>query len=175
MKGEDMHSVMLTTSMLLILAATGWGGRRGPAAPSPARQDAPPDTEITLFRTNCYGGCAVYTVTIRADGSVLYQGGEGAKTRGKIESHISQEKVRELVAAFKAIDYFSLADRYDHGSKDCPNWGTDAPSAITSLTLNQKKKTVRHYLGCSGSPVIGKLAGLENKIDEAVNVKQWIE
>lgn len=174
-----MHSAVLTTSMLLVLAAAGWVGHdnrnRGTTTPVSVWQEVPADTQIVLFRTNCYGGCTVYTVTIRADGSVVYQGGENAKTKGKIDSHISQEKVKELVAAFNEIDYFSLADRYDHGSKDCPNWGTDAPSAVTSFTLNQKKKTVRHYLGCSGSPVVSKLAALEHKIDEAVNVKQWIE
>lgn len=174
-----MHSIVLTTSILLLLAAAGWVGHdnrnRGTTTPISVWQDVPSDTQIVLFRTNCYGGCTVYTVTIRADGSVVYQGGENAKKKGRIDARISQEKLRELIAAFNAADYFSLADRYDHGSKDCPGWGTDAPSAITSLTMNGKKKTVRHYLGCSGSPVLGKLTGLENKIDEAVNVKQWIE
>ena len=178
-EGEEMFPIMLSTCMLLLLAPADWGGKddrsRGPATPISVWQSVPPDTEITLLRTNCYGGCPVYSLTIYADGRVVYRGGENAKKRGKIDSHISQEKLKELIAAFNAVNYFSLDVTYDHGSKDCPSWGTDAPYAITSLTLNKKKQVVRHYLGCSGSPTVGKLAWLESKIDEAVNVKQWIE
>ncbi len=174
-----MFPAMLSMFMLLVLMPAGWGVKDDPSCgagtPISVSQSVPSDSEITLFRTDCYGGCAVYTVTIHADGTVLYQGGENARTRGKIDGRISQEKVKELIAAFNEINYFSLDDRYDHGSKDCPKWGTDMPFAVTKLTLNKKQKTVKHYLGCGGSPVLGKLSWLENKIDEAVNVKQWIE
>ena len=174
-----MFLIVLTTFMWLALAPAGWGGEEavhsGPPTSTSVSQSVPSDTEITLFRTNCYGGCAVYSLTIYADGRVLYEGGENSKKRGTLTSRISQEKVKELIAAFNGINYFSLADRYDHGSMDCPSWGTDMPSALTSLTLNKKKKAVNHYLGCSGSEVLGKLSWLENKIDDAVNVKQWIE
>lgn len=170
-----MYPLMLITFLLLVLTPAGWGGKDDVGRAIAVGQSVPSDTEITLFRTNCYSGCAVYSLTIHADGSFVYQGGEGAKKKGKVEGRISQEKLKELVDAFNKINYFNLASIYDHGSKDCPSWGTDAPSAITSLILNKKANKVRHYLGCSGSPVVAQLSWLENKIDEAVNVKQWVE
>ena len=38
-------------------------------APAPLSTD-----EVQLTRTECYGTCPVYTVTIRGDGSVVFEG-----------------------------------------------------------------------------------------------------
>ncbi len=102
-------------------------------------------------------------------------GRSDVKQKGKVESRISQAKPKELVAAFKEINYFDLQGRYNAKSEACPSFSFDAPSAITSLTLNEKKKTINHKAGCSGSQELAQLTWLERKIDEAVNAKQWIE
>ena len=145
------------------------------AHPPPFPQDGPSDAVITPMRTDCYGGCPTYTLTINADRKVLYNGGRDVKQNGKVESRISQEKLKELIAAFKEINYFDLQSRYDFGSEACPGYSHDMPSAMTSLTLNKKKKTVNHSYGCSGSKELGNLTWLEKKIDDAVNVDQWIK
>ena len=136
-----MLTVLFITALSFVVGPSGpvggCAGDRNTPSPSTGPQVVPSDTQIGLFRTSCYGGCTVYSVIIHADGSVLYNGGENAKTRGEVHSRISREKVEELLAAFNKIDYFNLSDRYDRG-KDCPTWGTDMPSAITSLTLNNK-------------------------------------
>lgn len=175
-----MFQVLLTTFLWLVLAPAGAAGsevgnQNAPAHPPSVPQNVPSDTVITLVRTNCLGGCATYTVTIKADGKVLYEGDHDVKQKGKVESRISQEKLKELIAAFKKINYFDLQGLYDRKSAACPSFSYDAPSAITSLTLNDKKKTIRHNTGCSGSQELAQLTWLERKIDEAVNAKQWIE
>jgi hypothetical protein len=179
-KEKKMFQALLTTFLWLALAPACYassdvGNRSAFAHPPPVQQDVPSDTKITLLMTDCYGGCPVYSLTIYADGKVLYVGGEGVKRKGEVESRISQERLKELIAAFKKINYFDLEDRYVSRSKDCPSWATDTASAITSLTLNGKTKTVNHYYGCSGSEVVAKLTWLEEKINDAVNVNQWIE
>jgi hypothetical protein len=177
---KKMFQVLLTTFLWLVLApACGAGSEVGNqnafahlwAIP----QDVPSDTVITLVRTDCYGGCPNYSLTIKADGSVLYDRHSDVKQKGKLESRISQEKLKALVSEFKEINYFDLQGRYDRKSEACPSFSFDAPSAITSLTLNEKKKTINHNTGCSGSKELGQLTWLERKIDEAVNAKQWIE
>ena len=50
---------------------------------------------------------------------------------------------------------------------------TDMPSAFTSLTVDGKTKTVRHYHGDFSAPK--ELTELEDKIDEIVNSNQWIK
>jgi hypothetical protein len=175
-----MFQARLTTLLWLVLALACCAGiearnQNALAHPPSVLQDVPSDTMITLVRTNCLGGCAAYTVTINADGKVLYEGDHDVKQKGKVESRISQEKLKELIAAFKEINYFDLQGLYDRKSVACPSFSYDAPSAITSLTLNEKKKTIRHNTGCSGSQELAQLTWLERKIDEAVNAKQWIE
>ena len=173
-----MFQALLTIFLWLALACCAGsdvGNRSAFAHPPTVPQDVPSDTEITLMRTDCYGGCSTYTLTINADGKVIYNGGNEVKQKGKVESRISQEKLKELLAAFKEINYFDLKSRYDYGGEGCPQFSYDQPSAITSLTMNGKTKTVNHSYGCRGSKELGQLTWLEGKIDEAVNVDQWVK
>ena len=53
------------------------------------------------------------------------------------------------------------------------------PSAIISIKIDGKEKTVKHYLGClkSGDPFElfpFALVNLENKIDEIVETNRWV-
>ncbi|HEY0439484.1 MAG TPA: DUF6438 domain-containing protein, partial [Xanthobacteraceae bacterium] len=59
----------------------------GHAAAQPT--DAPADTVIALERGACERRCAVYSVTIRGDGSVTYEGRHYVRTTGIKRSRIS--------------------------------------------------------------------------------------
>ena len=78
---------------------------------------------------------------------------------------ISPEQVKELVAEFDRIHYFSFPNFTDYDV-------TDMPSANTSITIHGMTKTVDHYYGDRDAPK--ELFELEAKIDEAANSKQWI-
>lgn len=169
-----LNTILWLTLVLACCASSDVGNQSAFAHLPPAPQDVPSDTVITLMRTDCYGGCSTYTLTINADGKVLYNGGKEVKQKGKVEGRISQEKLKELLAAFKEINYFDLLGKYDSGGA-CPQFFHDSPAAITSLTLNGKKKTVYHAYGCRGSKELDQLTWLEGKIDAAVNVDQWIK
>ena len=120
-----------------------------------------------MERTACYGTCPVYTLTIYGSGNVIYEGKDFVKTKGSVESTISEEKIGQLVSEFDKVDYFSLNDSY------VERVITDAPSAITSIMLGEKTKTIKHYHGDLNAPE--ELTELENRIDEIVNSAQWIE
>jgi hypothetical protein len=101
---------------------------------------------------------------------------------GKHRGRISQNQLKELLAEFERIEYFSLKDDYGMSgsfgpapAKDCPEMRTDHPSAYTSLTMNGKTKKVAHYHGCKGNDAAEKLRQLENRIDEVVNANQWVK
>src|SRR5580765_3984419 len=104
------------------------------------------DLQITLERGACYGRCAQYVLTINSDGSVAFDGKEETKVKGKATGSISKEDLKELVAQFDKVKFFRLEDRYEFGN--CPIKISDTPSATTTLRINGKTKTVRHYLGC---------------------------
>ena len=146
--------------------------------PSIVQSDVPPDTVITLERTICYGSCPMYTLTVKADGSVSFQPryveGRAIVSGDLKQGNISKEKLKELVSRFEKVDYFSFKDSYKFGDKDCPKSWTDSPSAITSITINGRSKSVHHYYGCEGNILLERLTELESKIDEIVNTKQWL-
>ena len=143
--------------------------------PQPASQRVSSVTVITLQRTECFGTCPVYKLTIFADGTVLYEGSKYVKKKGKAKSRISRAKLEDLIEEFDNIYYFNLNDAYIPGSKGCPQSATDMPSAITSLMRRGRTKTVNHYHGCRGLDTLELLTQLEDKIDEAVNVVRWIK
>jgi hypothetical protein len=150
-------------------------GNQGKTAPARASQAIPTDTEIILERQECDLTCPIYKLTISADGKVVYEGRRFVKRTGIVRSSIGTEKLAELISEIERINYFSLKDKYSPGN-DCPQAATDYPTAITSVRLNGKSKTIEHYYGCSGGgDVFEKLTSLESKIDEAVNAQQWIK
>lgn len=120
---------------------------------------------LTLERTACFGFCPMYKLSVYGNGKVVYEGKRFVKVTGTRTTTISQTAVRKLVAEFQKIGYFNLQDSYTGGH-------TDASSAITSLTIGKKQKTVNHYLPSPDAPT--QLTELENKIDAVVNSKQWI-
>lgn len=129
---------------------------------------------ITLERTTCFGTCPAYKLTIFDDGKVLFEGREFVKHKGKAEGEITKAQLEELVREFNHINYMKLDDEYGIGDR-CPDIWTDYPSAITSINQNGQTKTILHYQGCRGLTVLDQLTALENKIDEVVNTKRWIE
>jgi hypothetical protein len=133
---------------------------------------------ITLERTACFGTCPVYKLAIKSDGTVEFRGMRIRDNRVVFDDlkngKIRPEQLKTLIAAFKAADYWSFKDQYEFGSKDCVESWTDHPSAITSLTIDGRSKSVTHYHGCTGVPRLKTLTELENKIDEVVNTKQWL-
>jgi len=128
---------------------------------------------ITLERTTCFGTCPAYKLTIFADGMVLFEGKEFVKHKGKAQGQITKAQLDQLMREFNRINYMKLDDEY--GGDRCPDRWTDYPSAITSINQNGQVKTVLHYQGCRGLTVLDQLTALENKIDEIVNTKRWIE
>jgi hypothetical protein len=119
--------------------------------------------------------CPTYELTVKADGSVVFEGIDVTEVKGKVEDKISLEKVKQLMAEFQKADYFSLENSYDY--ENCPKTWTDRPDAYTSIKINGKQKTIRHYLGCKekDSEIFpARLYELENKIDEIVETKRWV-
>jgi Domain of unknown function (DUF6438) len=135
-------------------------------------QDIPQDLMITLERTECFGFCPVYKLTITADGAVEFEGRRFVKQEGvTIKSAITREQLKQLMAEFDRVKFFSLEDDYSEIRLSCP---TDQPSAFTSIRINGKSKRINHYLGCREPKVPKELTELENKIDEIVNTAQWL-
>lgn len=121
------------------------------------------NVEITLERTECFGTCPIYSLSIFGNETVIYNGQKNVVVKGIKTSQISQDKIIELINEFKTIDYFCLNDSYA-----APY--TDAPSTITSIAIDGKTKKISDY-----GKSLDKLAELENKIDEISGANVWIK
>jgi hypothetical protein len=155
-----------------------------------AQQRIPKDTVITLERDPGFWGwagqppadCPFYKLTIFANGNVELEPKnikENKIVTGKtIKSRVSKKQLKQLVSKFEKIDFYSLNSISEKGGGnrgDCPQYGTDDVTAITTINFKGKKNRVEHYYGCRGTEVLLKLTNLENEIDEAVNIKQWFD
>lgn len=149
----------------------------------------PADLLITLETTGCYGTCPSYTLTISADGSVVFNATaywitenkvSRVKQSGVILSKVSREQLLQLISEFEKANYFSLRDSYKEAN-ECPGGtATDSPTVYTSFQINGQRKAISHYYGCVGETGIfsvypPELVELVKRIDEIVNTEQWMK
>jgi hypothetical protein len=130
---------------------------------------------ITLKRGMCYGECPVYNVRITGDGQVSYDGEMFVAVEGKRTLKIPSQDVRDLVATFEKAGYFAAGQYdYDHCQRDRCKRGfmTDAPSAVTSITIRGKTHQVAHNLGCYCAPQA--LFDVEAAIDKVSRADRWV-
>lgn len=138
--------------------------------PSSSRRPAPlvdADTLITLERSDCYGVCPVYSLSVSGEGAVSYVGSSYVKVRGEASSQIEVPRVQELVNEMWDSGYLDMVE-----PSPCGTSITDAPSATTSLRLGQQTHRVVHYHGNPCSPAT--LTTLEDRIDEVAGSARWL-
>lgn len=135
------------------------------------------DLLITLTRTECYGKCPVYELTIDADGNITFDGIKHTTTLGKAQGKVNRNEVEGLILEFNKVRFMDLDNNYDQ--KTCPEFATDMSTVSVSLRQNGNTKKITHNLGCSTKgdhkPYPPGLRGLEAKIDETAHVSRWVE
>jgi hypothetical protein len=114
--------------------------------------------------------CPAYSVSLDENGTVIYNGIGGVKTRGEKVHSISVSDVRGLLANFLRIDFYSLQERYTE--KKLPNGQTqtiDHANATTiSIDIDGKKKSVYIFYGAPDA-----LIDLERKLYEVTKIAQY--
>ena len=150
--------------------------------PVVAQQGIPKDLVITLNRSACFGWCLAYSLSITGDGDftiiLAKRTVREQQSVVPITARIALQKVKRLLAEFRNIRFYSLQRRYGSAAKskagrNCPRIWTDSPTVEISISENGKHKTVSHYTGCEGAQILSDLEDLEDKIDEAIDTKQW--
>jgi hypothetical protein len=113
------------------------------AACQPAAVEAVPDDfQVALERGPCFGTCPVYSVTVSADGEVVYDGMQFVPVEGPQTAKLAPDEVTALYQAVEAGGFFNLEDSYTIGA-------TDLATIVTTVTMEGRTKSVSHYgLGC---------------------------
>ena len=169
-----MRSFLITTVFLLLVYA-----------PAMAQQSFPPDfshVTITMIMdgSHCFcmyqpGSevtcCPEYSVSLDENGTVIYKGLGGTKVRGEKVHSISRPAVRNLVAEFFRIDFFSLQDRYE--IKKLPNGDSEtidhAYASTISIDIDGKKKSIYIFYGTPK-----ELTDLQRKLFEVAQIAQYV-
>lgn len=127
-------------------------------------------TRIVMERTICYGTCPQYRLELDGGGRVTFLGKKFVKSVGLKQGIIELAKVKQIVDALDAAGFFSLSGgNYDN----CALFSTDSPSVNLEVEAEGKKASFVDYLGCRDRKW-DALREVEKQIDEAVNVKQYL-
>jgi Domain of unknown function (DUF6438) len=118
---------------------------------------------INLERSECFGTCPSYLLTLDGSGKVSYLGRNHVAVKGLQTGVVSAEAFKGLVDEFFKADYFALQDSFDSDI-------TDVPHAITSLMIDGKTKRI---FDRDGAPA--KLRALENQIDVVAGSDKWVK
>src|SRR5262249_17494035 len=106
--------------------------------------------------------CPDYKVTIKGDGTVIYEGRRFVRVTGTQTWKIDPAAVAALAAEMQQAGHFDLQDSYVATI-------TDNPTTWTSLTIGGRTKRIKDYV--AGPP---KLKEIEAKIDEVSGVKSYV-
>jgi hypothetical protein len=121
----------------------------------------PKDFSITLERIGCLGSCPDYKVTIRADGSVVYEGRYYVKVEGIRKAVISLSDVQKLVEKLRTRDFFNWEEK----KEVC----VDYPEV--DITVNPNRRRKRVIEGCNKP---GQVLTLAEEIDRISGSKRWV-
>src|SRR5262245_33871147 len=66
------------------------------------------EIEIGLSRTECYGPCPVYTVSVHGTGEVFYRGEQHVGTTGELHWRVQPSTVQILLDSFEGMRFLEL-------------------------------------------------------------------
>jgi hypothetical protein len=119
-------------------------------------------TEIGLERTQCYGRCPAYSVVLKSDGTVKYDG-------EAFVDHIGTRTGMVPVRQFNQLSRFIKESGYMHLKNGYAKKITDMPHVYTSVVMDGKRKVIDNY--ADSGPIT--LWAVEQLIDKVVAAAQW--
>ncbi len=143
------------------------------AVPAGAAMAAPVE-EIRLERTGCLGPCPIYTVTLRSDGSVSFDGRDNVQRKGKATASISKADWDFLLASVQRANFFALRNSYASREDGCTEVWTDNPSQNLTIKRGAEHKQVSYDQGCRGPQELATLAWLGSTVDQVAGTRRWI-
>jgi hypothetical protein len=169
-------SALRPLALVSLLALVGYGGLAEKAG---AQSTSGERIRIVLERSEGFGSCPEYRLTLDGDGSVVYEGFAYVRVTGRRESSIPPAEVRALIEEANRIDFFSLRDSYDATERivegdagktwKIPATLSGLPTASITVAIGEREKTVESYFGAPLS-----LVAFERKIEEVAGARRYV-
>ena len=140
--------------------------------------DAP--QQIMLERSACFGICPSYRLTVRADGTMRYEGvgwvntmaGQPAPAIRVDSTRLSNERVLAVFAAFDHAWSRWRPNQFGWGDATCPSPATDNPTVRIVRARGAQQDTLELYYGCPTQPE--RITRAADAIDSLVEVRKWL-
>jgi hypothetical protein len=140
----------MKTAILLLAAAAA----TLPATPALAQRSTA--GSITLETGPCYGFCPVYRVTVRADGTGVYEGIRHVAVRGQRRFRLSPAQYRAFARHLEPIRPARGSIRYSTDAALCGPVMTDMPSTEVTWQRGRTRQSLYFYYGCRRQRAIGE-------------------
>ncbi len=97
---------------------------------------------LSFERTVCFGACPAFKITIKNDGTCLYEGYKFVDMEGQYTATISKDQMKEIQAEAERIGFFDMKDKYDNQQV------TDVPSVMIMMPgPNGRKEIIDRWEG----------------------------
>jgi hypothetical protein len=150
-----------------LLGAVAAGCATGGAATELRRLPERPDALVQLRRAGCASGaCPVYSVSIFADRTVIYEGAAHVAVVGQQRATISGEQLRTLQLSLEQTHFLDNTDE----CCVCPD-ATPKRYVVLDYRPGLARKRVVHDPDCPAAPAA--ISTLEGLIEGMTGVRQW--
>jgi TonB family protein len=124
----------IRTSLLLIVGSA-WAEQSPVQAPNPATAIS----EIIVERQGCFGGCPVYTLTLRRQGTSTYVGKRSVARIGQYTAkQVYSGDFDQLSKAISDVGFFNLQNEYGREVED-------AEQVVVTVTTPSQSRTVKTF------------------------------
>ena len=132
------------------------------------------DVLVKLERTACYGECPIYTVAVKKNGEVQYEGHDYVSVSGTRTAILSKESVTLIESELIRSKFIKMKSKHHSGSWGCFMSATDSSYIIIEGSIKNKRKAVSTYTGCD-SDQVNAVIKLANYIDKIAETSKWVE
>ncbi len=180
----------LITVAGLLLAACGGPDPRPESDQSTRAASPAPTTEfpsayalddviIRMERTGCFGSCPIYSLQLKGDGAVVYNGIANVYIRGELHTYVSRQQVADLLHDFNRIGFFRLPNTIEAGQTlhldgkrvDVMKLQReDLPNTRITLRVGDSSKSVVY-----SETAPEALVQIAQRIDIMVNSARWVQ
>ncbi len=155
-----MRTILLMVSIFVILTVAG----TNPLVAQKKKVKLGKDFLLQMERSPCRGNCPAYVLTVDASGKVSYEGKRSVKNIGKYKKTLPTTKLKEIVAAMNASNYFSFSEKYDNENiADAVTW------TISYTNRGQTRQVIDRY----GAPE--SLKNLQEKLEKIIGEDGYLK
>lgn len=172
----------------LILLAGCWTGAVAEPVPEPVdtphADHRPVDLEIQLERTQCFGKCPVFEISVTPDGVVRFVGKKFTAVIGERTKRLARAQMLDLQRVVDRVHFFEL-DNFGHARRDpaCKTVGNQTTCSFSTFTMcsdtshtrlkvTRPKRHMTHQIDDAHCSDDGQATPLEQRIEELA--QPWI-